>query len=390
MHRVITKIYYQDAYQAEAQATVMQVKNDNGKAWVAVDQTNFYPGGGGQLPDKGHINEHPVLQIKEEDGLIWHGLEKNVNINNNDRVILQIDWNWRYYNMQQHSGQHLLSYVLDKMNLPTVSVHLGENYTTVEVNGEIPNSDILNQIEERANILVQNAIPVSIHHLTREQADKLPLRKPAGDWQDLRVVEIDKLDYSACGGTHVRKTSEIGYIKISGLEKIRGNSRIQAHIGRRADQLFKNLYSMEIELKQELQVDADKYIERIRTIKSDLVETKARMNTYRKEFISSTANRILQENKGENRLLFRRDDLSADDVQEITRYLSANLGKIVLGMSGLRFYLMTPQEAEFNTTNFLREKGPNLNMRGGGPPGFAQGVIEKADDKTIEKAFRHF
>jgi alanyl-tRNA synthetase len=384
------KLYYYNAYQNQATAIVEEVQEKDGKIWLSLDQTIFYPGGGGQLPDKGQIDDFALLDIKEENDLIWHGLHKKSTYKAGDSVSLTINWDWRYYNMQQHGGQHLLSYVLDEFKLPTISVHLGENYTTIEVDGDIEENHSLQEIERRSNELIRKSLPVHTNLVSREEADHLPLRKPAGDWKNLRVVEIDKMDYSACGGTHVRQTAEIGYIKISGVEKIRGNTRIQAHIGQRAEQLFTNLFGIEAEMKQELQVEPEKYPERIRAIKSELAETKSRMINYRKEYIRSTAEQILENNGSKDRIFFRDDELLPEDVQDITRHLAKELGKISLGISGNRFYLMAPENSEFSTMNFLQKMGPDLTMRGGGPMGFAQGIIQKALNNDIYRALAEF
>ena len=129
------------------------------------------------------------------------------------------------------------------------------------------------------------------------------------DRENLRIVEIEKMDYSACGGIHVGNTAEIGYIKISGYEKIRGNIRIRAFIGARADEYFRSLTILESDLKQELQTETVQILSRIEMLKADISRTIKQMQFYRKEYIDNQVNKIAAETGGKKHLVFRRDDL---------------------------------------------------------------------------------
>ena len=106
------KLYYTDGYKQECTARIIKQKTDDKGLWLQLDQNIFYPGGGGQLPDKGQIAGNDLHAILEEEGVIWHCIEKNNSINDGIEVKVKIDWPTRYQNMQQHSGQHLLSHVL--------------------------------------------------------------------------------------------------------------------------------------------------------------------------------------------------------------------------------------------------------------------------------------
>lgn len=384
------KLYYTEPYLKSCSAVVKQSKIIQDKFWFSLDRSLLYPGGGGQSADQGKINGKKVQEIKVEENEIWYHLEGNDQPESGAPCEVELEWPRRYYNMQQHTGQHLLSYVLEEYGFRTVSVHLGEKYTLIEVDGGLPGQDQLADIEDKANRLIREAHPVKNYFVSRDEIAQLPLRKPAGDWKNLRIVEIEKMDYSACGGIHVGNTAEIGYIKISGLEKIRGNIRVQAFIGARADEYIRSLAALENALKQELQTEPAKIISRIEMLKSDISRTTKQMQFYRKEYIDSQVIKIAAETGGNKRLIFRRDDLPTEDVMEIARQLSGEHKLVAVGLCGDRFYLTAPSPEHFDTVKFLNEKGRDLELKGGGPPGFAQGISPLKNDELIYQEITKF
>lgn len=226
------KLFYSDPYLAEFEANVIhQVRN--GDLWlVQLDKTCFYPEGGGQPADRGFLNGIPVVDVQRENGKVYHYLpEKPAG----PRVRGKIDFARRFDFMQQHSGQHLISACfLQEGNLPTVSANLGSEYTTMELDCKTISDDLLQRVEYRANRIIRQNAVIKCYWINRNELKNIPLRKAPPELEKIRIVEIENVDYSACGGTHVSRSGEVELALYTGVEKIRGRVRVYWKIGRRA------------------------------------------------------------------------------------------------------------------------------------------------------------
>ncbi|HLH40925.1 MAG TPA: alanyl-tRNA editing protein [Bryobacteraceae bacterium] len=222
------RLYYNDCYLREFEARVVE-RADEGRR-IYLDRTAFYPASGGQPFDLGELGGVAVKEIVDEEERIAHVLEAPLA---DTQVRGQIDWPRRFDHMQQHTGQHLLSAVLVELyGMRTVSFHMGAASSTIEVETPALESKQLERVEERCAEIVWEARPVTIAY--EDSSADLGLRKPSARAGTLRIISIDSLDRSACGGTHLRSTAEIGPILLRKLEKIRGNTRLEFVCGLRA------------------------------------------------------------------------------------------------------------------------------------------------------------
>jgi alanyl-tRNA synthetase len=225
---VTERLYYQDCYLQEFRARVLETSDDGRRVYL--DRTVFYPTSGGQPFDTGTLGSANVVEVIDEEGRVAHVLDAPIAPG---EASAKIDWPRRFDHMQQHSGQHLLSAVLEELfKIPTVSFHLGAEVCTIDVTAPVLTSVQIDQCEVRCAEIVGEARPLAI---TFEDADAdLGLRKESQRSGTLRVVAIQGIDRSACGGTHVRTTAEIGPVLIRKIEKIRGNTRLEFVCGLRA------------------------------------------------------------------------------------------------------------------------------------------------------------
>jgi alanyl-tRNA synthetase len=228
---VTDRLYYHDSYLTEFRARVLDTSPDGLRVYL--DRTAFYPTSGGQPFDTGKLGGVEVSDVQDEDTRIAHLLTAPLaETGPPAEVAGVINWPRRWDHMQQHTGQHLLSAViLDLFRAPTVSFHLGVETCTIDVAGAL-DPDQIRQAELRANQVVFENRPVAVS-FEASSAD-LGLRKPTDREGIIRIVSIQDLDRSACGGTHVRATGEIGPILIRKLDRIRGNQRIEFVCGMRA------------------------------------------------------------------------------------------------------------------------------------------------------------
>lgn len=223
------RLYYADSYIRSFTAKV--VGREEGGRRVYLDQTAFYPASGGQPHDRGTLGNADVMDVIDEEDRVVHLLDRP--LDGAVEVQGSIDWNRRFDHMQQHTGQHLLSAICDDVfGWPTISVHFGDDSSTIDVDAASASAEQLRAIESRANAAVTRNLPVVI---TLESAETLlGLRKPSERTGTLRVVSIEGLDRSACGGTHVRHTGEIGAILLGKVERVKQKVRIEFRCGARA------------------------------------------------------------------------------------------------------------------------------------------------------------
>lgn len=236
------KLYYYDSYKIDFIANIISKKVVDNKNIIVLDGTYFYPTSGGQPCDTGTINGAKVLEVYEKDGVIYHVVEGCTDGLN---VHCKIDWEKRFDHMQQHSGQHLLSYVFDKMyRAETESFSIGSDFSHITVGKDGLTVDEALKVEIKVNELIYKNIPIKTYIVDENDLLKLPLRKRPKVKNNVRIVEIEGIDYSPCGGTHVKSTGEIGIIKIRKWEKAKGGVRIEFVCGFRAfyDYSFKNDY----------------------------------------------------------------------------------------------------------------------------------------------------
>ncbi len=222
------RLYYHDSYLREFPAQVVDCASDGRKIYL--NRTAFYPTSGGQPYDTGSIAGVPVLEVVDEGDRIAHLTGSSVKAG---EVDCAIDWQRRFDHMQQHSGQHLLSAVLlEFFGLSTASFHLGQDFSTIDLEVSSVDPSTLVAAEQRANQAVFENIPITVSF--EDAVTAAALRKPSEREGVLRVVTITGLDRSACGGTHVRSTAEIGPILIRRQEKIRNMVRLEFLCGSRA------------------------------------------------------------------------------------------------------------------------------------------------------------
>ncbi|MBL0173353.1 MAG: hypothetical protein IPP90_22225 [Gemmatimonadaceae bacterium] len=225
------RLYYTDPRLARFSALMVALE-DNGRR-VVLDRTAFYPTSGGQLHDIGQLSGIDVVDVIDEESRVVHVCAEPVPCTVGDRVDGAIDMTRRFDHMQQHSGQHLLSALLaDAYGWPTVSVHFGDDTNTLDVAANSIDPALLPEIEQRVNRLAaeNRAIAVSFE----DAAQARGLRKASDRDGVLRIVTIEGLDRSACGGTHVAHTGEIGSMLLRRMERTKGNTRLEFVCGLRA------------------------------------------------------------------------------------------------------------------------------------------------------------
>jgi alanyl-tRNA synthetase len=228
------RLYYTDSYVHDFRARVAGASADG--LTVYLDRTAFYPTSGGQPFDLGTVAGAQVVDVVDEDDRVAHRLAAPLaaaSAGEGAEVACAIDWARRFDHMQQHTGQHLLSAVFEELfHLKTVSFHLGAESATIDLKGDSVHARVLEHVERRSNEAIYENRPVTVQFQDATEASGL--RKASQRQGTLRIIAIEGMDRSACGGTHVRATGEIGVILLRKVEKIRQATRVEFVCGQRA------------------------------------------------------------------------------------------------------------------------------------------------------------
>jgi len=231
------RLYYDDAFEKEFTAEVLScepVVHLTLQAFeIVLDRTAFYPTSGGQPHDLGRLGEAAVLDVQDEHDEIVHVVDRPLE---RGPVNGCIDWPRRFDHMQQHTGQHLLSAMfLERFGRPTVSFHLGADLSTIDLRGPEPSDEVLEGAERAANHIIFENRPVTVRYGAAEDLAQLGVRKEVDRSGILRAIEIEGADLQPCGGTHVKRTGQIGTLLVRRCTKIRQDWRVEFVCGARAE-----------------------------------------------------------------------------------------------------------------------------------------------------------
>ncbi|MGG0719321.1 DHHA1 domain-containing protein [Robertmurraya massiliosenegalensis] len=375
------KIYYKDAYIKEFIAKGLEQNQDHrGKWYIVLNETAFYPTGGGQPHDLGTLNGVMVLDVEEIEGEIRHYVEER--LEDIEKIEGKIDWSRRLDHMQQHAGQHILTAAFEeRFQISTVSFHLGKDFCTIDLETEKLSEEILFEVERRANEIILEDRPIETKWVTHSEATNYKLRKELSVTEDIRLVIIPDYDYNGCGGTHPTSTSQVSAIKILDWEKQRNKVRVRFICGKRVlihlhqkHFILKELGQLLSASEEQLPMVAQKLLEANKTqAKSiaDLQETQLQIEAEQLlKTVSEWAGEKVIENVFENR--------TVQQLQKLARLITEqNLGINVFFVVGngdkLQFVFSRDQLASFNMKAIVKEILPAINWRGGGSESSAQG-----------------
>ncbi len=241
------RLYYDDSFLRNFTARVlscspaepMPTEFGAKPSWdVLLDRTAFYPTSGGQPNDLGKLGTARVLDVRDDGEDIVHVVEEELSPGPVDGCV---DWDRRFDHMQQHTGQHLLSAMFEeRFGLPTVSFHLGSELCTIDLHGAEPSPDALQGVQRAANAVIFEDRPVNVRYGTADQLAQRGVRKEVDREGILRAIEIEAADLQPCGGTHVKRTGQIGLVLVRRCIKVRQDWRVEFACGARAERMATN------------------------------------------------------------------------------------------------------------------------------------------------------
>lgn len=375
------RLYYTDSYRTTFTATIAERLQQDGKAAVILDRTLFYPTSGGQPHDTGLLDGCPVQDvIAATDGRIIHVLEGPLDeASVGGSVTGEIDWPRRYDHMQQHSGQHLLSHIFnERLGVATVSVHFGADESTIDLETATLTESAIAEVEAHANRLVYDNLPIKAYFVDDAGIAQLPLRRPPKVSGQIRIVEIDSIDYVACGGTHCRRTGELGPVKILRQERSRGNVRITFKCGQRALRDYQTKHDL-------LRAAAERFSTDVYSVPAAVERLQAQVQTLQREIATATEQllqyemeALLASSEGKPAIIARLyRDKTNDWVKQLAQQLQRQPQVVaLLGTTNgqqATIYCARSEEISLDVGQLLRATLREVGGGGGGRPEIAQG-----------------
>lgn len=375
------KLYYEDAYKTDFTAKVVSANAGD----IVLDRTAFFPEEGGQSADTGVLGGFRVADVKIKDGEIHHLLEdRNASFEAGTEISGRIDWQHRFSNMQQHSGEHIFSgLVHSTYGFDNVGFHLSDNEVTLDFNGVI-GPDGIRDIERRANEIIFRNIPSEIRFLSGEEAKTAEYRSKIDLDDEIRVVTYPGVDACACCAPHVALTGEIGCLKVVGLQNYKGGIRVSILCGMRAMEVFFHDRDILEKTANYLSNSTDEVYHLVVKARTELAETKAALAEAAKKLVQV---RIDQIPAGDGNAVLFEESLDAGAMRSAVNSLVQKKNGFCGVFAGSDAdgyrYVIGKQGGDARTiNNELRKK---FGARGGGKPEMVQGSVtaSRADIETL-------
>jgi alanyl-tRNA synthetase len=387
-----TKLYWHDSHLTQFSAQVIECFVQDGHQVVVLDQSAFYPGGGGQPYDTGIINEARVTAVAmAEDGRMLHHLEDDMSFTVGETVAGAVDWPRRLEMLQQHTGQHILSQACFQLfGAETRGFRIFEQVAEIDLTLDGSPDELataIGQAEELANAVVFEDRVVRLHTVTPGEAAQLPLRKETFNTDCVRVIEIADFDWSPCGGTHARRTGEVGLIAVRGWERAKRMTRVQFVCGGRALRDYRAANQTATSVARCLSVGRDEALEAVARLLEEHKKLERRARALVELATRAEAQELLAATPVTStpRIILRIfDDRDFDDVKLLAHHLVADYGVLALLATRtrdlVRVVCARSADLPVEANTLLQPVCEQLGGRSGGKPEFAQGSGTRVAD----------
>lgn len=369
------KLYYENARLASFCAVVQECRAAKNGWEVALDQTAFYPEGGGQPSDLGSLNAIAVLDVQEAEGVVWHRVEKP--LLPGETVQGQVDLARRLDYMQQHSADHILTGVIhNRYGFDNVGFHMGKESTFIDLSGTLEDSELA-EMERVANEVIWMNLSIAASFPTEEALEKLNYRSKKELHGAVRIVTIPGVDVCACCGLHMESTGAVGCIKILSRTKLRGGVRIEYVAGRRAYAYFAALQGQNRRISEDLSAKPLETAKAVARLLEERNGLQSQVFALQNEHFAHLAARW----RDQGNLLVFQEKMSADSLRRLADAVKETCGGVVGIFAGSDEagyqYAIAVKEGDLRT--LVKEMNVALSGRGGGrEANFLQGSVKAA------------
>lgn len=372
------KLFYQDSHLQEFDATVLSCQPDGDTFKVVLDRTAFFPEGGGQYADTGVLNDVKVLDVHEKEDIVYHTMEKPME--EGMKVHGMINWEERFEKMQQHTGEHIISGLVNaRFGYNNVGFHLGSDYCTMDFDGPITKEQ-LKEIELEANKAVWKNLDIAVTYPSKEELKEMEYRSKIEIEGQVRIVTVPGYDVCACCAPHVDKTGEIGMIKLVSMVNYKGGERITMLCGSRALRDYDQKDENGKEISALLCAKELEIAEAVKRLKEEQTSLKSKMANMQQKMLEFRANEISVE--GEIVAVFD-PELTGNGPRELMNLLlnkGAKISAVFAGndADGYRYVIGSKTEDVRPLSKKLNEA---FSGRGGGKPEMVQGSLTGAEEE---------
>ncbi|WP_180231940.1 alanyl-tRNA editing protein [Bacillus thuringiensis] len=374
------KLYYTDAYKKDFTTKVIKQDYDkDGNLYVVLNETAFYPTGGGQPHDTGTLNGIAVLDVEEVNDEIRHFITEQLHT---EEVEGKINWERRFDHMQQHAAQHILSAAFwDHFNIPTIGFHLGKETVTIDLETENLHAETVEEAVQIANKIVFENHPIRTLWMNLEEAKTLPLRKEPTMTENIRVVIIENFDYNGCGGTHPKRTGEVGPIQVLGWERNKGGIRLTFIAGWRTLKLMGQQQQIIKDVSKQLNSSEINIPTKVAQLLTSQKENEKAIQTMNEKLLYAEANELLQQPAEIHASILISQVFTNRSMQEIAK-LSAIITEqqehaityfVIQNEDKLQCILACGKSITLDMNALLKEALPTIDGKGGGNKKSARG-----------------
>jgi alanyl-tRNA synthetase len=359
------RLYYSSPLLSNWDTEINEIIEENEKFLVSLRATAFYPDGGGQPSDHGLIDGIQVLDVIEKGVEIYHILPHPPS---NSTVSCKIDWNRRFDHMQQHTGQHLLSAVcIELYDAHTVSFHLGVDTVTIDLAIQKLTEVQMKTIEEKVNQYIYEDVKIKKYVVNQEQLSSLPLRKIPEVSEEIRIVEIIGIDTSACCGTHVMSTGQLGVMKLLKTEKQKGNVRLHFKCGKRALTDYQVSHEIIQQLSNKFSTNRTQFLDSIVKLEIEAKRMQKELDQLREINDEFIAKELLDQNNSEI-ITQTFGDKSFKELQGLIKKLTTKTDKVILLISSSEDKVLLAHSGShsLHCGQLFKEHLNTYNGKGGG------------------------
>lgn len=403
------KRYEQDVYLKKCESIILE-KIDKNKGdhtspalIVVLDKTIFFPTGGGQPCDLGTINGIPVIDVTEEDGIVYHTLEEDSEdtgscspspfqlIQVGQTVTLSIDWARRFRHMQKHCGEHILSGIFFKeLGGVNRGFHMGDTYMTIDIDVKDITWEQAMKIENLANEVIWSNQPVSTRYFeSREDAEKLPLRKPLALDEKITIVCVGSIenaaDCVACCGTHPDTAGQVGMIKIVKLESYKGMTRVYLKAGEEALLDYQKKHDLITVLNRKYSSDEGDLLDKVKTQDEKNKAIRQELHTLKTSLLERYASDIMADytngsysKSGNCEILIKEyADFKVDDLLSLGRKVTPFIQGLLLLVCPAENTVLLFSNGKPDCGKLVKENAPIYNGKGGGNANNGRALFSK-------------
>ena len=375
------KLYYSDSSIKSFEAKVISCSEENGRYAVILDKTAFFPEGGGQFADTGALNDCVVSDVQIVDGEIIHYTDKPLEAG--EPVRGELDWEQRFRRMQNHTGEHIVCGIANKMyGYDNVGFHLGTHDVTLDLNGELTREQI-REIEILANKVVGENVPVTVEFPSQAELEKMEYRSKLELTEDVRIVTIQGYDRCACCAPHVSRTGEIGMIKLLDFMRYKGGVRIHMQCGLDAVDDFNTKYDNIAKISELLSIPQEKTADAVMRVLGEIQNLKQNIYELNKQLVDLKLSGIEQT---DGNLCFFEPTFGADELRSMVNGAMSKCGGVCAAFSGddISGYSYVMGSIKVPLRDAAKLINMQLSGKGGGTDRMIQGRVGAGRSEITE------